>query len=99
MPARKTYLFRRSPSYNFSMQRNEVVTQDHPAAALFPTAAARRMARCRARRREGLRCVLILLREAEVDVLVQRGRLSNEERANPAAVRKAVHGFLDDYLR
>jgi hypothetical protein len=72
---------------------------DRPQTGSARSAAARRMARCRARRREGLRCVLILLREAEVDVLVRRGRLSNEERANPAAIRKAVHGFLDDYLR
>jgi len=72
---------------------------DRPKTGSARSAAARRMARCRARRREGLRCVLIVLRQAEVDLLVRRGRLSNEERANPAAIRKAVHGFLDDYLR
>jgi hypothetical protein len=63
------------------------------------SAAARRMARLRRRKREGLRCLTILIREAEVDVLVRRGRLSNDERSDLAAIRKALHGFLDDYLR
>jgi hypothetical protein len=63
------------------------------------SAAAQRMARFRKRKREGLRCLTILLREAEVDVLVRRGRLLNESRADPAAIRNAVHSFLDDHLR
>ena len=63
------------------------------------SAAARRMARHRERRRRGLRCLTILLRETEVDVLVRRGRLSRQDRADPAAIRKAIHGFLDDHLR
>jgi len=57
------------------------------------------MARLRRRKREGLQCVTILVRETELDVLVRRGRLSGQDRADPAAIRKALHGFLDDNLK
>jgi hypothetical protein len=64
-----------------------------------PSAGAVRMARHRNRRRKGLRCVTIELRESEIDVLIRRGRLAADKRADPSAVRKALHGFLDDWLR
>src|ERR1051326_4126455 len=70
-------------------------SQDNPAAQ---SAAARRMARLRERRRQGLGCLTILLREAQVDVLIRRGRLSSRDRADAAAIRKAIHGVLDDHL-
>ena len=60
---------------------------------------AERMARHRDRRRKGLRCVTILLRETEIDALIRRGRLYRDDRVNPAAVRRALYGFLDDHLR
>jgi hypothetical protein len=67
---------------------------DHAA----PSAGAVRMARHRNRRRKGFRCVTILLRESETDVLVRRGLLSSDNRSDPAAVQKALHRF-DDFLR
>jgi hypothetical protein len=63
------------------------------------SAAAQRMARFRKRKREGLRFLMVLLREAEIDVLVRRGRLSREDRSDRVAIQKAIHSFLDDYLR
>jgi hypothetical protein len=57
------------------------------------------MARHRNRRRKGLRCITIELRETEVDVLIRRGRLSHDEREDPVAVRKALYEFLDAHLR
>jgi hypothetical protein len=57
------------------------------------------MARHRNRRRTGLRCVTIELRETEIDVLIRRGRLAGDSRGDLAAVRKALHGFFDDHLR
>jgi hypothetical protein len=64
-----------------------------------PSAAALRMRWHRARRREKLRCVIIELREREVDTLIRQGRLSADDRANVAALRKALYGFLDAHLR
>jgi hypothetical protein len=70
-----------------------------PANRIAPSAGARRMARHRNRRRKGLMCITIELHRTEVDTLVRRGRLSRDDRADPAAIRKALHGFLDDQLR
>jgi hypothetical protein len=61
--------------------------------------AAERMRRHRERRGKGLRCLTIELREAEVDTLIRRGRLSAGDRANLTAVQNALYQFLDDHLR
>jgi hypothetical protein len=77
---------------------NDLVS-NRPTDGAAPSPAAHRMARHRDRRRKGLRCVTIELREAEIDTLIRRGRLARDSRADLAAVRKALHGFLDEYLR
>jgi hypothetical protein len=64
-----------------------------------PSAGALRMALHRNRRRKGLRCITIEVREAEVEALIRRGHLAQDGRADPAAVRKALYAFLDDRLR
>ena len=63
------------------------------------SASAARMLRHRERRRRGLRFLGIELREREIDALIRRGRLSADHRANSAAVRQALYGFLNDYLK
>jgi hypothetical protein len=73
-----------------------------PVAAnrmLRSTRLAERMRRHRDRRQKGLRCVRIELRETEIDALIRRGRVAGDTRSDLAAVRKALYGFLDDYLR
>src|SRR5271166_2755965 len=60
--------------------------------------SAERMRLTRLRRRQGLRCVTIGIREREIDALIRRIRLSPDDRANLPAIRKALYGFLDDYL-
>jgi hypothetical protein len=72
---------------------------DSPSDSPARSAGAARMARSRERRRKGLRCVSIELREAEIDTLIRRGRLSPDDRANVAAMQNALYGFLDDNLR
>jgi hypothetical protein len=52
------------------------------------SAAAERMRASRERRRLGLRCLTVQLREAEVNVA----------RNDPRAVRKALHTYLDRTL-
>ena len=70
-----------------------------PSDSTGPTAGALRMARHRARRRKGLRCFTIELYETEIDTLIRRGWLDADDRADPAAIRKALYEFLDDHLR
>ena len=55
------------------------------------TQAAERMRLHRERRRRGLRCVMIELRETEVDALVSGGLLEHETRNDRNAVLKALY--------
>jgi hypothetical protein len=62
------------------------------------SAAAERMRASRERRRLGLRCLTVQLREAEVNVLIPKGLLQAVARNDPRAVRKALHTYLDRTL-
>jgi hypothetical protein len=57
--------------------------------------AAARMRRCRERRREGLRCVTVELRETEIDALVRKGLLTAEHRNEPQSILQALYEHLD----
>ena len=60
--------------------------------------AAERMRLHRERRRDGLRCLVIELRETEINALVRIGMLTQETRNDPHAVRKALYAYLDRTL-
>jgi hypothetical protein len=64
-----------------------------------PSFAAERMRRHRQRRRDGLRCLIIELRETEIDALVRRGLLKSEMRNDNAQIIDAVYTHLDRTLR
>ena len=66
-----------------------------PAA---PSAAAERMRRHRQRRRDGLRCFIIELRETEIDALIGKGLLAAESRHDYDSVQSALYAFLDRAL-
>ena len=66
-----------------------------PAA---PSAAAQRMRLHRERRRHGLRCLTIELREMEIDALIRRGLLNTEMRNDPNAVVEALYAHLERTL-
>ena len=50
----------------------------------------------RERRRRGTRCVTVEVSQSECDALVVRGYLSEEERNNGAAPKKAIEAVLSD---
>jgi hypothetical protein len=60
-----------------------------------PSAAAKRMRLHRERRRQGLRCLTIELRETHASELIKRGCLRSEDQNEPEAVPKALSLFLD----
>jgi hypothetical protein len=62
------------------------------------SAAAKRMRHHRERRREGLRCVTIELRETEVTERIERGLMEADARNDVHAIRNAVHRHLDESL-
>ncbi len=60
--------------------------------------AAERMRRHRERRRDGLRCLTIELRETEIDALIRQRLLNPETRNDRSAVIDALYAFLDRAL-
>ena len=63
-----------------------------------PSAAAERMRRHRQRRRDGLRCLIIELRETEIDALIRKGLLGAENRHDYNSIQLALYAFLDHAL-
>jgi hypothetical protein len=62
------------------------------------TPAAERMRLHRERRRRGLRCLRIELRETDVDALIRRGLLAQETRNDTSAILKALYGHFNRTL-
>jgi hypothetical protein len=66
-------------------------SSEAPAGSL----AAERMRRHRHRRRDGLRCLVIELRETEIDALTSKGLLKPEMRNDTVAISDALYAHLD----
>jgi len=79
------------------MSHETGMTTNMPTAAPR-SAAAERMRLHRERRRGGLRCVTVELRETEVDVLIRKGMLKGDARNDMHAVREALYAHLDQTL-
>jgi hypothetical protein len=62
------------------------------------SAAAERMRLHRERRRQGLRCIIVELRETEIDTFIRRGLLKPETRNDKNAVTMALYEHLDRSL-
>jgi hypothetical protein len=60
--------------------------------------AAERMRRSRHRRRRGMRCFVLELRDSEIAALVRRGLLAEGEQSDRVAVVKAMYKLLDSTL-
>ena len=65
---------------------------------LAPLTAAQRMRRSRERRKKGLFCLTLELRETEVEMFVRSGRLASHERTVPGALRRAIYSIIDDFV-
>jgi hypothetical protein len=73
----------------------QTVTGDTPP----PSPGAVRMARHRRRRKRGMRCLTVELRESEINALIRRGLLAPDNRGDLGAVRRALYFFLGETLR
>jgi len=60
--------------------------------------SASRMKHHRERRRQGTRCVTVDVSQSERDALIVRRYLSEQERDNGAAIKKAIEGVLSDLV-
>jgi hypothetical protein len=59
---------------------------------------AERARRYRARKRAGLRCLPIELRNAEIDALIAKGLLKPQQRDDDDEVREGLYAHLDASL-
>jgi hypothetical protein len=62
------------------------------------SSAAERMRAYRQRRRDGLRCPIIEIRDNEIDALVRKQLLKPETRNDTSAIIDALYVFLDRTL-
>jgi hypothetical protein len=74
------------------------MTIETAPSRVVPSLAAERMRRHRKRRRNGLRCLMVELRETEIDALVRKGLLNEESRRDPGEIVAALYTFLEDTL-
>jgi hypothetical protein len=72
-----------------------MTTNPPTAAPATRSTAAERMRRHRERRRDGLRCLIIELRETEIDALIRKGMLKADARNDTDALRDALYAHLD----
>jgi hypothetical protein len=61
--------------------------------------AAERMRAHRDRKKSGMRCVLIELRETEIDALIRKGFLNADTRNDIDAIIDAIYAFFDRELK
>jgi hypothetical protein len=76
----------------------EMMTNPPTAAPATHSLAAERMRRHRERRRDGLRCLTIELRETEIDALARRGFLKADARNDLRSIEMALYEFLERTL-
>jgi hypothetical protein len=57
--------------------------------------AAERMRQHRERRRAGMRCIMLELRETEIDALIRKGFLKPDARNDTSAIIDALYAYFD----
>ena len=77
----------------------ELTVTPSTTAPTTRSAAAERMRLHRERRRKGLRCLTIELRETEIEALVGMKLLRAEMRNDSNAITKALYDFFDGTFR
>jgi hypothetical protein len=76
----------------------EMTTNRPSAAPSSRSAAAERMRAHRQRRRDGLRCFTLEVRQTEIYALIRKGTLKADARNDPYAIRDALYEHLDRTL-
>jgi hypothetical protein len=80
------------------MSQHSVMSSGPTTPPIPCSAAAQRMRAHRKRRRAGLRCVVVQLRETEIDELIRRKLLQADARNDLSAVVQALYHHLDATL-
>jgi hypothetical protein len=75
-----------------------MTTNPPTAAPATRSTAAERMRAHRQRRRDGLHCLTIELRETEIDALIRKGMMKPDARNDQQAIRDALYAHLERTL-
>jgi len=67
-------------------------------AALPALTVAQRMRAHRQRRRDGMRCLMIEVRQEEILALTRQGLLPNDRQNDTDSIKNALYAFLDRAL-
>jgi hypothetical protein len=67
-------------------------------STLSASHSAERMRRHRQRRRDGMRCLQLEIRDTEIDELIRRKWLKEETRNDKQSIIDALYQFLEDSL-
>ena len=73
-------------------------TGNSATSPVMRSPAAERMRLHRERKRNGLRCLMIELRETEIDTLIKKQLLKGEMRNDTSAIIDALYSFLEQEL-
>ena len=79
----------------------EISGADSPAdeARMWvPLTPAERMARYRERRKAGMRCLTLEIRNSEISALVRRGLLDSKKLDDRAAIKAAIYAYFEQTL-
>jgi hypothetical protein len=79
-------------------RRDSPMTSGPVVESQMLSPAAERMRRHRNRRNKKMRCLIIEIRETEIESLINKGLLSLETRNDMAAIRDALYSYLDQTL-
>jgi hypothetical protein len=65
---------------------------------ITPSPAAERMRLHRERKKNGMRCLMIELRETEIDALIRKGFLTADTRNDTSEIIDAIYAYFDREL-
>jgi hypothetical protein len=77
---------------------NGVDSSADKATAWTPLTAAERMARYRERRKAGMRCLTLEIRNSEISALIRRGLLDSNKSNDRAAIKAAIYAYFEQSL-
>jgi hypothetical protein len=72
--------------------------QEATAEIINCSPAAERMRQHRERKKSGMRCVMLELRETEIDALIRKGFLKSDARNDKTQITDAIYAYFDQEL-
>jgi hypothetical protein len=72
--------------------------QEATAEPIDRSPAAERMRAHRERKKSGMRCVIIELRETEIEALIRKGFLKSDGRNDKIEIADALYAYFDQEL-